>query len=46
MPVAEWRLVCQFCLKIGCHGNNPWGIGKTILVDHLRANAYHLVKKM
>ena len=43
---AEWKLVHQFCPKIGYHGNDPWGIKKEVQIDHLWTNTHHLLKKI
>jgi len=35
----------QFWPKIGCHGNVPGEIGKSVQIHHLRTNTYHLPLK-
>ena len=40
------KVISPILPKIGCHGNVPWGIGKTGPIDNIHTNTFHLVKKI
>jgi len=40
------KVYLPILLKIGCHGNVPWGLKTLVRNDNIHTNTFHLVKKI